>query len=62
MKKSHMDFFSRFRKSEGAGNNILAIRKDIPEDNITLIPEPPKTETPSVDAPKRKKVNPPTDK
>lgn len=26
------------------------VRKDIPEDNITLIPDPPKTETPSVAA------------
>lgn len=33
------------------------VSKDIPEDNITLIPDPPKTETPGVAAPKRKKVN-----
>ena len=42
--------------------NPQAVRKDIQEDNITLIPEPPKTENPNVDAPKRKKVNPPTGK
>lgn len=31
------------------------VRKDIHEDNITLIPEPPKIETPGIAAPKRKK-------
>lgn len=49
-------------ETDKTGNITYAVRidpqtfrKDIPEDNITLIPEPPKTETPSAESPKRKK-------